>query len=311
MFVTNSLLNIFNMQCKVNDSDTALYFVSGVLAKGLSARVGSPFFFRYGMTMEHKKDKPFKTIDEQLDILENRNVKIPDREEAKQFLLKEGYYSVINGYKDAFIDRKRSNELNEDYYKDDTYFTSFMLIYTFDRALRRVTLGKLMNAEAIMKTASVYAFCFYNKDKDAYLDPASYCQSGDYHPRKNYTRNLIRLLGVLQRAHDNKNKDYIRHYLDKYGNVPLWVISNTLTFGNISAFYDLQKAEVQNAICRNIRIASKKEINEIGVKDVRKAFRILNELETFVPTKNDCIAQKLEKQKNFHLKICLTRFLLF
>ena len=44
-------------------------------------------------------------------------------------------------------------------------------------------------------------------------DPASYTTPGDYYDRENYTRNLIRLLGVLQKAHDNKPfcKSYISH----------------------------------------------------------------------------------------------------
>ena len=41
----------------MNDSDTALYFVSGVLAKGLSAKVGGPFFFRYGKNRFKKEPR--------------------------------------------------------------------------------------------------------------------------------------------------------------------------------------------------------------------------------------------------------------
>ena len=46
-------------------------------------------------------DKPFKTIGEQLEILASRGVTItPDAEEA---LLREGYYSIVNGYKDLYL----------------------------------------------------------------------------------------------------------------------------------------------------------------------------------------------------------------
>ncbi len=252
--------------------------------------------------MKHKSGKPFKTIEEQLEILEKRNVKIPSKVEARRFLLKEGYYSVINGYKDAFIDSQRSNEFKEDYYRDDTCFTSFERVFVFDRDLRRISLGYLMDAESIMKTASVYAFCYYNKENDAYLDPASYRRSSDYHSRKNYTRNLIRLLSVLQRAHDNEKKEYIKHYLKEHGHVPLWVISNMLTFGNMSAFYDLQKAEVQNAICRNIRIASNKNLDKVGVKDIRKAFRILPEFRNICAHKERLYCARVGKTQEFSFK---------
>ena len=41
--------------------------------------------------------KPYKTIDEQLDILESRNVSIPSKSFARRVLAYENYYHVING----------------------------------------------------------------------------------------------------------------------------------------------------------------------------------------------------------------------
>ena len=42
--------------------------------------------------------KPFTPIDDQLQILINRGLKIEDKEFAKDILLRENYYNVINGY---------------------------------------------------------------------------------------------------------------------------------------------------------------------------------------------------------------------
>lgn len=50
---------------------------------------------------------PATTIQEQLSILKNRNVRLD--ENSAGILLQYGYYNLINGYKDAFIDKKRSN----------------------------------------------------------------------------------------------------------------------------------------------------------------------------------------------------------
>lgn len=36
-------------------------------------------------------------------------------------------------------------------------------------------------------------------------------------------------------------RPFVRHYLNKYGAVPLWVLQNDLTYGNISHLYQLQK----------------------------------------------------------------------
>ncbi|MBQ6994598.1 MAG: Abi family protein [Lachnospiraceae bacterium] len=47
----------------------------------------------------------------------------------------------------------------------------------------------------------------------------------------------------LMMRHITKPTDYhyINHAQRKYGNVPLWVLTNALTFGNISKMYMLQR----------------------------------------------------------------------
>ena len=226
--------------------------------------------------MKRKAPGRFTTLDEQICKLRHRNVIVPDEERAKLYLLRDGYYSMINGYKDVFIDKGETNQRGDDWYKDGTSFEHFLLLYTFDKALRRITMDALLNAEGLMKSAAVYAFCYYNRDIEAYLDPANYCASSDYQNRKQYTKNLIKLLSTMQRAHDNVSKDYVRHYLDNYTSVPLWVVSNVLTFGNLSNFYDLQKTEVKSAICQNIRKAAELDVDGFGISSARKAFSVLS-----------------------------------
>lgn len=44
-------------------------------------------------------DKPFKTYDEQISILESRNVIIDDYDFARRVLSGLSYYTIVNGYK--------------------------------------------------------------------------------------------------------------------------------------------------------------------------------------------------------------------
>ena len=48
-------------------------------------------------------NKPFLTIEEQVDLLERRGVSTND--ETSATLMREGYYSIVNGYKAPFLDR--------------------------------------------------------------------------------------------------------------------------------------------------------------------------------------------------------------
>lgn len=77
-------------------------------------------------------NKPFKTYRQQLRILRERNLQIPNGHKAMKILKRENYYSVINGYKDIFLDPR----YDSDVYKDGTSFDDIYALYCFDRNLR-------------------------------------------------------------------------------------------------------------------------------------------------------------------------------
>lgn len=45
-------------------------------------------------------DKTFKTIEEQIELLQSRNLHIDNKETSRKILLNNNYYYLINGYKD-------------------------------------------------------------------------------------------------------------------------------------------------------------------------------------------------------------------
>ena len=51
-------------------------------------------------------DKIFRTYDEQIELLKNRGVDIngTNIDDAKKYLTDIGYYNLINGYKDLFLE---------------------------------------------------------------------------------------------------------------------------------------------------------------------------------------------------------------
>jgi len=51
-------------------------------------------------------EKVFKTLEEQVDLLKNRGLKVEQSD--KKILEIENYYNVINGYKDLFLKKKNS-----------------------------------------------------------------------------------------------------------------------------------------------------------------------------------------------------------
>lgn len=74
-------------------------------------------------------------------------------------LLRENYYSIINGYKDPFLDKDAMKSSADDVYMEGTRFERLYSLFEFDRELRQITFSYLIQAEAALKTATVYAFC--------------------------------------------------------------------------------------------------------------------------------------------------------
>lgn len=225
--------------------------------------------------------KDFKTYDELIDLLQSRNV-ITD-ENTKTQLMRESYYAIVNGYKDPFLDVAAMTSSHDDIYLEGTRFDWIYSLFSFDRDLRSITFRYLMQAEATMKNAIMYAFCSVYPDPNAYLDRSSYVDPKDMLVSKGYRgnkqmlhqKNLTKLMGILNSKVGSKGKPFTKHYMETYGFVPLWVLQNDLTFGNISNFYQLQKRGIQNHACKLILEANGEENRKLSADTLLRAFSVL------------------------------------
>ena len=78
------------------------------------------------------RNKTFKTLDEQIEILKNKNLVIDDYDYAKDILLRENYF-FISGYRHLFV--KSPVEKN---FIDNTNFRELYAMFYFDRQLRNI-----------------------------------------------------------------------------------------------------------------------------------------------------------------------------
>ena len=224
-------------------------------------------------------DKTFCTIDEQIELLKRRGVSVDESDRI--VLMREGYYSVVNGYKTPFIDRQATSEAQDDRYCPGTTFKQIYALFCVDRQLKNVVFPFLVKAETTFRTALAYSYSNRYRGHDSYLDAANYCLRNQYHSRSDYDNDKSRLLRVLRAAHDNRvGHPPIAHYLRVYGHVPLWVLVNVLTFGNISHMYALSQMSVRNDVCRMIETALGSD--RIGADRLRKA------VSTLVDYRNVC-----------------------
>lgn len=196
--------------------------------------------------------KPFRTVDEQVQILESRNLLVSDG--SSHYLRREGYYDIVNGYKDLFLDNKPQSPGQTDHFADMVTFEDIYTLFLFDRNLRFLMFEGLAQAEAVFKTACSYCFTrVYATEKNPYLNINHYDKS-----KTDSAKNLIntvfrKILRNNNGNHPKREKDYIRHCIISHGGeVPLWVLANDLCFGQVQWFFEVLGKDMQIDISEEI-----------------------------------------------------------
>ncbi len=98
--------------------------------------------------------KPYRSVDEQLRILRSRGMAVDAG--AGHVLRREGYYPIVNGYKDLFLDRKACLTAGDDRYGTGARFDDLYALFLFDRELRELLFSAITRAEAALKAVCAH-----------------------------------------------------------------------------------------------------------------------------------------------------------
>lgn len=186
-------------------------------------------------------DKPFKTFDEQVNILKSR--KILCETDTKYKLMENNYYSTINFYKKPFC-------TDSDTYCSGTHINEIFSLMEFDKNIREVFFSALTQAEKTLKTLIAYHF-----SKNCPNDKSNLIES--YFLTHNYLLNDIKNLSTYLKVMKSiyriikKNNNIINHY-SKKDNTPLWVCIHFLTFGEVSLLFSILPQKVKIEIADSI-----------------------------------------------------------
>lgn len=176
------------------------------------------------------RNKSFKSLDEQVEILKSHGLRIDNEVEAKTFLMKNNYYRV-SGY--SLTLRKN------DCFFYGTTFNNIVDIYNFDYELRHILLKYLEIIEVTLK--SIYAYEFsYKYGPYGYLDVLNFTDENIY-------RTTI-AKSEKQKERNLSNEAYLQHFKELNQPVPLWAYVDVLTLGNISKLYKITKVDVQKSV---------------------------------------------------------------
>lgn len=211
--------------------------------------------------------KAFASHDEQITILQNRGLQVLDKAAAKRVLSRENYYALVDGYKEPFLEHdERLNPYGREQYQQGTEFGQLYALYRFDRELRMLMLNELLKFEKNIKSKVAYRFSEKFKGNDSFLDPANYSPDEVHHHERD---RIISTLANLIKSHKKRDRvryPAIREFYDKHKNVPLWVLVNFLSLGQITNFYSVIDEELRERIAQDFAEEFSEEYEPVGLK---------------------------------------------
>ena len=183
-------------------------------------------------------EKTFKTIDEQVQILRDKNLIIEDLESAKEILLRENYFFLM-GYRSLFLKPKENKFIS------GVTFDELYALFTFDRNFRNIILKNILVIENQLKSIISYQlskkYGYHEKD---YLNPKNFTAD------REKTRRVKDLIDKMKRQIriNTPTHNATMHYTTKYGYIPLWVLVKVLSFGIVCELYTILKKEDQEDV---------------------------------------------------------------
>lgn len=229
-------------------------------------------------------NKIFKTLDEQVLILENKGMIIEDVSATKEILLRENYF-FISGYRTLFM-----KSLIDKSFVPGTSFRQLYGVFNFDRQVRNILFKNLLIIENNLKSIISYHLSrTYGIKENDYLNPNNF----NNHPEKR--RQINDLINKMKRQIRSNADSHTAtsHYNSRYGYIPLWIAVKVLSFGIVSELFLILKPSDQKAIAEFFKVDA-------------------NDLATYLPVlanfRNLCAHEEILFDHRVQRKINDTRF---
>lgn len=195
-------------------------------------------------------DRPFHTLEEQVNLLKGKGIIIQNEDYTKNELMKRGYYSLINGYKNLFLKKNEHGvALIPHQYIIGIRFEDFVNLYEFDKKLRAILYNGLLSYEASLGAELAYRFSESFPENYSYLDINNF--NHDEHNTVRVLKTTSSLANKIEQESRKRGNNAIKHYLNHHDCIPLWVLTEFMTFGDLNYFYLNCKEEIRQKISRD------------------------------------------------------------
>ncbi|AXI01031.1 DNA-binding protein [Sporosarcina sp. PTS2304] len=193
------------------------------------------------MTSSEIHIKEPRTYEQQLEILQERNLVIDDMDDAISFLKRVSYYRFS-----AYGLTLKQND-NKDLFLEGVSFFQMKMIYNFDQKLRDLLMNHLELVEIEFRS------------KIAYHHSHQFGALGYKYP-DNFSSPVAhkRFLEELDKQINRSGKElFVLHHKSKYGGeFPFWVAIEVISFGELSKLFKNLTEEIKGEIVNDFNLSS-------------------------------------------------------
>ncbi|EFV01900.1 Abi-like protein [Pseudoramibacter alactolyticus ATCC 23263] len=236
-----------------------------------------------------KYDKPFKTYEELITLMESRNISVQDHEFAKHALSNFSYYTLINGYKNTF----QLDSDSEKFY-DGVTIELLYTIHLIDSSLNNILFKYILYIEKSFKTKLSYIvgrdYGIHTNSKYDKKDRSDYLHTSHYQSSPKRYNTLKSLRNAYENCRKNTSTEYYK--LNK-NHVPPWILINDISLGLSIQWYNILKPKVKEEVCNEL-IATHELTSEDKKEFFKNAIYLLKDFRNGIAHGNKTFAYKVE-----------------
>ena len=130
----------------------------------------------------------------------------------------------------------------------NTEFDTVWWRYRFDRQLRIVVMDALERVEVAIRAALVHELAMRG-GPFVHIDIRNF-------PRTKPEQHA-RFLGALREGANYSSEEFVKHFqanYDEFPNLPIWAVSEIMTFGSMFTLFNMSERRVQNAVAPRFEV---------------------------------------------------------
>lgn len=182
-----------------------------------------------------------------IELMRKRHIVISDDNFAKMALQNYSYYSIINGYKNTFLQVPDS-----DNFIDGTRFEELYTLHLLDVSLNNILFKYIIYIEKSLKSKLAY---LVSENFGVFTDihDLSNNNPDDYLYNKYYSNSTKKrdniLCKIKECATNPHNNSSLIHYINTKNHLPSWILTGNIPFGLTIEWYSILKNNHKTNIC--------------------------------------------------------------